>query len=475
MEKTNNKNQIQSTIISIKDTNILCDERFQMRLLKLIIEDEKFSEQILDIVIPDYFDSTLTKLILRYILDYTQKYNAVPSYDTIQSLVLERESDAILKERLIDTLKVLVEDNVTDKQYVKDVSVDFCRKQSLKKGLLEAAESWEKGDYEMIQKIITDSLKLGDIKDTGHNYVDDIEKRLVKQYRKPVPCLHALDQHIGGGLSGGELGVVLSPTGGGKSMMLVKFAATAFQLGKSVVYYSLELSERSIGNRFDACICDVNLRNILDFSDSIREKIDELKSLGGKLIIKEFPTGSATVNTIRNHINLLRRDGFEPDEIFIDYADIMKANTSFAEKRHALTHVYESLRALSMELDIPIWTASQAGRQAINSARFDLSVISESLGKAQTADVIIGIARTDENKREHRASLILLKNRNGSDGFEISLNFDTSRVFIEVDSGVNSQYVGFDNMNLREEGRIVEENIKKSLVDQVNEGLDGLE
>ena len=93
-----------------------------------------------------------------------------------------------------------------------------------------------------------------------------------------------------------------------------------------------------------------------------------------------------------------------------------------------------------MELNIPIWTASQAGRTAINSARFDLSVISESLGKAQTADVILGLARTDENKREKKAQLIVLKNRNGNDGFELPLLFDTSKVFIEIDNSNNPSY-----------------------------------
>ena len=429
----NNSNEIKSTIINIKDNNIWLDENFQIKLIKLIIEDEKFSEQVLEILKPDYFDSILTKIILKYIFDYYSKYNLIPEYNTIINLINEKESDSVLKERLIDLLHILKDLNVTDKQFVKDISIDFCRKQSLKKGLLEAAESWEKGDYELIQKIITDSIKLGEIKDNGHNYIQDLEKRLVRQYRKPVPCLDLLDEQIGGGLSGGELGVVLSPTGGGKSMMLVKFASTALLLGKNVVYYSLELAERVIGNRFDACLNDIQLKNVLDNPDAIRERIEELKKMGGNLFIKEFPTGSATVNTVRNHIKLLERDGFRPDEIFVDYADIMKPTSTYAEKRHSLTQIYEALRALSMELDIPIWTASQAGRSAINSARFDLSVISESLGKAQTADVILGLARTDENKREKKAQLIVLKNRNGNDGFELPLLFDTSKVYIEID------------------------------------------
>lgn len=303
----------------------------------------------------------------------------------------------------------------------------------------------EKGDYEQIQKIITESIRLGELKDSGHNYITDLEKRLVRQFRKPVPCLDLLDEQIGGGLSGGELGVILSPTGGGKSMMLVKFASTAIQLGKKVVYYSLELAERVIGNRFDACLTDIQLKNILDNPDAIRERIEEIKQSGGSLIIKEFPTGSATVNTISNHLKALEREGFIADEIFVDYADIMKPTSQYVEKRHSLTQIYESLRALSMELNIPIWTASQAGRQAINSARFDLSVISESLGKAQTADVILGLARTDENKREKKAQLIVLKNRNGNDGFELPLLFDTSKVYIEIDNSNNPSY-GLDGL-----------------------------
>lgn len=435
-----NSNEIKSTLNNIKDNNVLLDEKFQTKLIKLIVEDERFAEQILEILKPEYFDSILTKIILKYIVDYNNKYNLLPDYDTINNLINEKESDIVLKERLVDILHFLKELNITDKPFIKDFAIDFCRKQSLKRGLLKAAESWEKGDYEEIQKIITDSIKLGELKDTGHNYIDDLEKRLIRQFRKPVPCLDYLDEQIGGGLSGGELGVILSPTGGGKSMMLVKFASTAIQLGKKVVYYSLELAERVIGNRFDACLTDIHLKNILDNPDAIRERIEEIRNAGGNLMIKEFPTGSATVNTISNHLKALEREGFIPDEIFVDYADIMKPTSQYVEKRHSLTQIYESLRALSMELNIPIWTASQAGRTAINSARFDLSVISESLGKAQTADVILGLARTDENKREKKAQLIVLKNRNGNDGFELPLLFDTSKVYISIDNSNNPSY-----------------------------------
>lgn len=140
----NNSNEIKSTLNNLKDNNVLLDEKFQTKLIKLIVEDERFAEQILEIIKPEYFDSILTKIILRYIIEYHNKYNLIPDYDTISNLINDKESDIILKERLIDILQVLKEFNVTDKPYIKDFAIDFCRKQSLKRGLLEAAESWKK-------------------------------------------------------------------------------------------------------------------------------------------------------------------------------------------------------------------------------------------------------------------------------------------------------------------------------------------
>ncbi len=286
-----------------------------------------------------------------------------------------------------------------------------------------------------------DSMKIGDYRERGHNYIEDIEKRLIKSVRNPVPFLDGFNYKIGGGLSSGELGIILASTGAGKSMMLVKGASSALLAGKTVIYYSMELPETTIANRFDSCFTGHKLNSILNFPQSIRDKMQEIISLGGKLIIKEYPTGTASVNTFRSHLKHLERDGIIPDIIFVDYADIMKATSAFSEKRFALTSIYEGLRALAMELHIPIWTASQASRTAINESKFDLKVISESLGKAQTADVILGLGRSDEDKAVRRAFLLCLKNRNGEDGFSEELYFDTSNIDIYLSKGESN--IGF--------------------------------
>lgn len=428
----NINNDVVNIVNNIKQPNVLMDEKFQKKVIKIFIEDEEFSQQVGDMLYEDYFDGIHGHTLMKHIIAYFQKYNIIPGYDTIIDLVNEKEKDETLKLHLKEFIGLIRELKLADKQYVKDRTINFCKKQSLKKGLLKAAEAWEKENYEEIHKLITDSMKAGESKDTGHNYITDVEKRLIRDVRNPVPFMEGFNHKIGGGLAGGELGVILAATGGGKSMMLVKGGCAALLAGKTVLYYSFELAERMIANRFDSCLTGIKLSEILQFPQAIKEKVEDIKSCGANLIIKEFPTGAASVNTLRMHIKMLERDKIKPDVLFVDYADIMKPTAAFNEKRFALTSIYESLRALAMELNIPIWTASQASRAAINESKFDLRVISESLGKAQTADVILGLGRSDEDKAQRKAQLMVLKNRNGEDGYGIELYFDTANIEIYI-------------------------------------------
>ena len=419
---------------------------FQTKLIKIFLENDDFSNQIVDILKVEYFDSYHHKNLFKHIFDYIIKYNVKPNYETLKSLINYKE-EGLSREQLIELVDIISEYKHNDKSYVIDVSLNFCKKQSLKSGLKKAAKAWAKEDYDNIAVIIGESLKMGEPKSSGHNYLDEVEKRLVVERRNPVTAMEGLDPIIGGGLSGGELGIVLAPTGGGKSMALVKFAANAMLDGKKVVYYSLEMKEEKIGHRFDAALNRIPLKHVTEYVDTIRETSKYIKQKGGALFIKEFPTGTATVNTLRTHLETLERDhGIVPDVVMVDYADIMKSTSEYSERRYNLTSIYETLRALAMELNIPIWTASQANREAINSPKFDLRVISESLGKAQTADVILGVGRTEEDKLVKKGKMMILKNRNGEDGFAIDLHFDTSNLDIRVLQDLNTSQSGISNL-----------------------------
>src|ERR1035437_3007278 len=142
--------EIKSAIKNVNQPLTLLDLNFQKKLIKVIVDDKQgeFSTQIIDILKPDYFDGLHIKTIIRYIIDYVTKYNIIPEFQTVKDIVNEKEAEGVLKDNILELIRIIEEQKITDKLNVKDIALNFCRKQSLKQGLIEAVDNWEKGDYE---------------------------------------------------------------------------------------------------------------------------------------------------------------------------------------------------------------------------------------------------------------------------------------------------------------------------------------
>ena len=228
----------------------------------------------------------------------------------------------------------------------------------------------------------------------------------------------------------GELGVVVAPTGAGKSMVLVHLGAQALKQGRNVLHYTLELGDTIVAGRYDSAITGVELKNLVVFKEKI---YDEIKDLNGKLIIKEYPTRSATIHTIKNHIDKLRRRDFEPDMIIVDYGDLIKPESSKRdEKRHQLETIYEELRGIAQTHECPVWTASQTNRSGLNAEVITMESISEAFNKCFVADFICSISRTAEDKQANTARMYVAKNRNGMDGLVYPMYMDTRNIDLKV-------------------------------------------
>lgn len=424
---------IQGLISFFKDDKIEpFDVDYQNRFLNLFLTDKDgFPERIVDIIQVDYFDS-YQKILLNYEIEFFNKYREIARFDTLRDIVRMKEKD-LSRDHLLGLVDKIEQIKLENTKHLKDSVYLFFKERSVKNCLFDLVIDWKKHNYESMKVKLENALKAGEPKETGHNYLRDIEKRLERDFRSPISAMDELDKHIGGGLAGGEMGIVLAPPGGGKSMALVKFACSALLAGKKVVYYTLELSEKVVGQRFDACLNQIMIKDVWEFPDVIRETAVDIYKKGGELVIKEFPTGQATVNTLMAHLRTLQtNNNFVPDIIFIDYADIMKPLANYTEKRHSLTSIYEGIRGIAVEMGIPIWTASQTNRAGMNKDKFGLDVIGEAIGKAATADLVIGIGRPDEVKNMHEATIGILKNRNGADGFYLPAIFDTRKIFIKL-------------------------------------------
>ena len=236
-------------------------------------------------------------------------------------------------------------------------------------------------------------------------------------------------QHSGGGLGKNELGVVIAPTGAGKSMVLVHLGAQAVKEGKTVVHYTLELQDSVIAKRYDSCIVGYPLSELLNFKDEIFESIS---GIDGKLIIKEYPTKSASTNTIKAHLSTLKKRGIEPGLIIVDYGDLLRPVSAQKEKRNELESIYEELRCIAGEFKCPVWTASQTNRSGLNAEVITMESISEAFNKCFVADFIFSVSRTIEDKKNNTGRIFIAKNRNGPDGVVYPIFMDTSVVKIKV-------------------------------------------
>ena len=411
--------------------------QFQEKIFQGLLTDHTWAAQMSEVMKPVYFDLKYLSFLSDKYFKYHEKYKAFPTMSLLISIIkdeLKEQSNAVLKEQIVEYLgRMRSTPDMGDMAYVKDKSLDFCRKQALREALEKSVELISGDKYEAVVDLMRKAVSVGIPMSVGHDFFEDMEARFVKISRLACPTgLEQLDEKtiLNGGLGKGELGVIVANTGVGKSHFLVSLGAHALKVGKNVVHYTLELTETAVGIRYDSHLTGIASNEI---QDSKQEVLEQYKNMElGRLIIKEYPTGGATVNTIRNHLEKLALRGFVPHMIIIDYADIMRSSREYDALRLELKLIYEELRNLAMERAIPLWTASQANRDSSNADVVGLENMSESYGKAMVADVVLSISRKPTEKATGAGRLFVAKNRAGRDGILFPVHIDTARSTIKI-------------------------------------------
>jgi hypothetical protein len=416
---------------------------FQEKVMQALLTDKTWAEQMMEVFDVSYFDLKYLQFLAQHYFNYSKKYRVFPSFQLLITIIrdeLKVGTDALLRDQIIEYLqRMRANPDQGDLQYVKDKSLDFCRKQALKAELLIAADKMKDGKYEEIVEGIKKAVCVGTTPSLGHDFFTDFDVRFTKLQRNCVPTgIDELDRKevLNGGLGAGELGVVVAPTGVGKSHFLVWLGTQALKNGIDVLHYTFELSEASTGLRYDSCLCDIDSNIIIENKDKV---IDAYKSQKlGRLMIKEFPANTASIYTIRAHMERLDLRGFRPGLLLIDYADIMRSSRQYDSLRHELKLIYEELRSFLQEKHIPGWTASQSNREGSSADVVDLNNMSEAYGKAFVADAVISLSRKTHEKATGEGRLCVAKNRAGRDGLVYPLLIDTARSKFAVAGNVMS-------------------------------------
>ena len=423
------------------DTLTSYGPNFQIKIISCLLSDKVFLQTIFDIINPSYFDSDGNKLLIKMIMGYFTEYKTKPTLDVLKVKIDKIDSD-VLKVSVVKNLKEAWRQiESEDLDYVKNKTLEFCRNQVIKSAIMESVELLEGQNYDGIKKVIDEAMKAGSSRDIGHEYVEGLEERLTESVRDVVSTSwDVINEVMDGGLGKGELGVIVAPAGIGKTWMLQVLGSAAVRAGLTVVHYTLELNQTYVGLRYDTVFSGVTTANIKYHQDDVRKVIERLP---GRLVIKYYPTRSATVPTLASHLKQLDIQSIKPDLVLVDYADILRDVGGAREVRHQLGNIYEDLRGMAGEFDLPVWTASQANRSSLEEEIIDASKVAESYSKVMTADFVMSVSRKVEDKVANTARAHVIKNRFGVDGitYPVTMNTNIGKVDIFESSTVGGMEV----------------------------------
>jgi len=410
---------------------------FQIKVITALLVDKSFLQQISDMLQSKYFESEANNWIVTTIQEYFEEYKSSPTLE-VMKVKMEKIDNDVLKTQIIQHLKDAWKyTEAEDLEYIKDQALDFCKNQEIKRAILSSVELLKSGKYDEIKTNIDDAMKAGADKDIGHDYMTSIEERYTEAVRfvQATPW-DVINELLDGGLGKGELGVMVAPAGIGKSWALMNVGADAVKKGKTVLHYTLELNEAYVGLRYDSVITGIANQNLKHYQDDIKEQLSKLK---GELIIKHYPTKSVSVMGIRAHVEKCIMQDKKPDVIIVDYADLIRGHGQ--EKRHELEGIYEDLRGMAGEYEIPVWTASQANRSALEEDVIDASKISESYGKVMVADFVLSLSRKIQDKLAGTGRWHVIKNRFGPDGITLpsKMNLSNGQFNIYTDTSLQGQ------------------------------------
>jgi replicative DNA helicase len=402
---------------------------FQVKVISSLLTHKEFLTNIHDIISEEYWDNQAHKWIIKEIINYYDKYHTTPSMDILK-VEMKKVENEVLKVSIREQLREAYQTSDEDLEYVQEEFSTFCKNQQLKKALLSSVDLLKAGDYDSIKTLVENALKSGQDKNVGHEYNKDIESRFREDARTVVATpWERINDILQGGLGNGDFGLIFGNPGGGKSWSLVALGGYAVRMGYNVLHYTLELGEQYVGRRYDAFFSKIPVDRIIRSRDKIEEIIPEIP---GQLIIKEFPTGRATISTIESHIRKVEDLGVKADLIIIDYVDLLSTKKRTADRKGEIDDIYTSTKGLARELDVPIWSVSQVNRAGAKDDVIEGDKAAGSYDKIMITDFCLSLSRKAKDKVNGTGRFHIMKNRYGMDGLTFGVKADTSTGHFEV-------------------------------------------
>ena len=441
-------------------------------ILRNLLVDEKYMRKVLPFIKPDYFEGVY-KNLFKEVGKFVAKYNKLPTHESFKIELDEATGFSDEQYRhAVEILPEIFKSEEIDQDWLVDKTEKWCQDRAVHNAIMESITIID-GKHPTLSKnalpdLLTKALGVSFDANIGHDYIEDFSQRFDFYHtdEEKIPFdLDMFNKITKGGLPNKSLNIALAGTGVGKSLFMCHMAAAAMSQGKNVLYITMEMSEERIAERIDANLLNIPIDQLDTLSQSMfAEKIARIaKSTSGKLIVKEYPTGSANSSHFRALLNELKlKKKFSPDMIFIDYLNIcassrMKAMGGSINSYTYIKAIAEELRGLAVEFDVPIVSATQTTRSGYGNTDVGLEDTSESFGLPATADLMFALISTEELEQQGQLLVKQLKNRyNDPTQFKrFAIGIDRSRMRLmdvegDATDGIMQDVPVFDNSTAQE-------------------------
>jgi replicative DNA helicase len=415
---------------------------YQKRLIAQLLTDHKFANNILDIVDSNYFTDLYLRIIVAEIKEAHEVNEVLLDNETLMYRLNDRGDNETTKLYLKAQMEEINDISLGDSEFIQDKALKFCKQQEVKKAVNKIQNIIETGtldDLDECEDIMKKALEVGSDKDAAIEVFFDIDDVLREDFRKPIPTgINGLDEKMNGGLSAGELGVILAPFGVGKTTMITKIANTAYNQGYKVLQIFFEDNPKVIQRKHLSCWTNIELNDLAKPENRpiIDETIKKYESGEGYLRLKKYPSDGTTIPMIKSYIRKLAAQGQKPDMILIDYIDCVTPTRSYDKGYEAEGPIMRQFESMLAEFQLVGWTAIQGNRNSINADTVDSTMIGGSIKKGQIGHFIVSIAKDLEQKETGRANMAILKSRFGVDGIVfIDIEFNNAKIQINIDDG----------------------------------------
>jgi replicative DNA helicase len=421
------------------------DQAFQLKIATHFLRDTQFAMRTKDLIKPEYFTEDAVKAVIRIGQKFVADYKSAPDRSILPMLL----KDAVANKQIRDDMKEPVKDvirhvisssvNLAGSAFVIDKVSTFARHTAMEQAILQSVGLLEKGDFAGIDKIMKAAQAVGASGDTGeYDYWKENESRtkLREDYKAGKIVkegvstgVSEVDAHLyHGGWGRKELSLIMGAAKAGKSLSLGEFGKNASLLGYNVLYDSCEVACRIIADRIDANLSDTAMRLLKDDPQAVYRKIKAAEAKAGHLKMREHAAGTLKPSQLMRIIENYRAEGIILDLVIVDYADIMAAEYRSDNLIDNMRAIYIDLRAIAFEQNLAMLTATQTNRTGATKHTSKMTDVSEDFNKIRTADVVLGLNATDDEKKSGEARIHWVASRNTEDGFSLRIRQDREKL-----------------------------------------------